>query len=137
MTVVSVVATVVYFALLIFWLFMLARLVIDLVRMLARRWRPQGAALVIAEVVFSVTDPPIKAVRRVVPPLRLGNVALDLAWTIVAIAVLILMTVRRWIQVAANLGVECLKFRVKERRTVNGTDSGRCGQQTVSAHEVP
>ena len=93
MTVVSVVATVVYFALLIFWLFMLARLVIDLVRMLARRWRPQGAALVISEVVFTVTDPPIKAVRRVVPPLRLGNVALDLAWTIVAIAVLILMTV--------------------------------------------
>ena len=93
MTVVSVLATVVYFALLIFWLFMLARLVIDLVRLFARRWRPQGAGLVLAEAVYAVTDPPIKLVRRVVPPLRFGNVALDLAWTIVALVVLVLMTI--------------------------------------------
>jgi YggT family protein len=92
-TVVSVLATVVYFALLIFWLFMLARLVIDLVRLFARRWRPQGAGLVLAEAVYAVTDPPIKLVRRVIPPLRFGNVALDLAWTIVALVVLVLMTI--------------------------------------------
>lgn len=93
MTVVSVVATIVYIALLIFWLFMLARLVLDLVRLFARSWRPQGAGLVVAEAVFAVTDPPIKFVRRLVPPLRLGSVALDLAWTIVALLILILMTV--------------------------------------------
>jgi YggT family protein len=92
-TVVSVLATVVYFALLIFWLFMLARLVIDLVRVFARRWRPQGVGLVLAEAVYAVTDPPIKLVRRVIPPLRFGNVALDLAWTIVALVVLVLMTI--------------------------------------------
>lgn len=93
MTVVSVLATIVYFALLIFWLFMLARLVIDLVRLFARRWRPQGAGLVLAEAVYAVTDPPIKLVRRVIPPVRFGSVALDLAWTIVALVVLVLMTI--------------------------------------------
>jgi len=92
-TVVSVLATIVYFALLIFWLFMLARLVIDLVRLFARRWRPQGAGLVLAEAVYAVTDPPIKLVRRVIPPVRFGSVALDLAWTIVALVVLVLMTI--------------------------------------------
>jgi YggT family protein len=92
-TVISVVATLVYIALLIFWLFMLARLVLDLVRLIARSWRPKGFGLVLAEAVFAVTDPPIKLVRRVIPPIRFGNVALDLAWTIVALAVLILMTI--------------------------------------------
>jgi YggT family protein len=92
-TVLSVVANIVYIALLIFWLFMLARLVIDLVRLIARRWRPQGFGLVLVEAVFAITDPPIKVVRRVVPPIRFGNVALDLAWTIVALVVLILMTI--------------------------------------------
>jgi YggT family protein len=89
--VVSVVASVVYFALLIFWLFMLARLVLDLIMLFARRWRPQGPGLVVASAIFAVTDPPLKFVRRFVKPVRLGNVALDLSWTIVAFAVLILM----------------------------------------------
>lgn len=93
MTAVSVVASVAYIALLIFWLFLLARLVIDLVRLIARGWRPRGLGLVLAEAVFAVTDPPIKLVRRFVPPLRFGNVSLDLAWTVVALVVLVLMTV--------------------------------------------
>lgn len=91
MTVISVVVSVVYYALLLFWLFMLARLVLDLIRLFARQWRPQGAGMVIASAVFAVTDPPLKFVRRFVRPVRIGNVALDLSWTIVALAVLILM----------------------------------------------
>ena len=49
--------------------------------------------LVLAEVVFSVTDPPIKVVRRVIPPLRVGGAALDFAWSIVMLACIILISV--------------------------------------------
>lgn len=92
-SVVSIVATVVYIALTIFFVFMWARFVLDLVRMFSRRWRPAGFGLVLAEAVYTVTDPPIKAVRRVVPPLRIGNAMLDFAWSIVLLAVFILITI--------------------------------------------
>ncbi len=90
---VSIIATVIYVALIIFFLMMWARFILDLVRMLARQWRPRGLGLVLAEAVYSVTDPPIKLVRRVVPPLRVGGAALDFAWSIVMLAVLILISV--------------------------------------------
>lgn len=90
---VSVVATVVYVALIIFFLAMWARFILDLVRMLARRWRPRGFGLVLAEAVYAVTDPPVKLVRRVIPPLRVGGAALDFAWSIVMLVVLILISV--------------------------------------------
>lgn len=92
-SVVSIVATLVYIALMLFFVLMWARFILDLVRTFARSWRPRGAALVAAEAVYTVTDPPVKAVRRVVPPLRIGNASLDFAWSIVMLAVLILISV--------------------------------------------
>ncbi|NYF10609.1 YggT family protein [Leifsonia sp. AK011] len=90
---VSIVATIVYVALVIFFILMWARFVLDLARMLARQWRPRGFALVLAEFTYTVTDPPIKLVRRVIPPLRVGGAALDFAWSIVMLVVIILMSV--------------------------------------------
>jgi len=90
---VSLIATVVYIALTIFFVLMWARFILDLARTFARNWRPRGIGLVLAEAVFSITDPPIKAVRRVVPPLRVGGAALDFAWSIVMLAVVILISV--------------------------------------------
>jgi YggT family protein len=72
---------------------MWVRLILDLVMSVNREWRPRGAAVLIAEVAFTVTDPPIKAVRRFVPPLRLGDFTLDFAWTIVLLAAIILSSV--------------------------------------------
>ncbi len=69
------------------------RLVLDWVQVFARDWRPRGAALVIAEVTYTITDPPLKAVRRVIPPLTLGQIRLDLAFMIVMLACWILMGV--------------------------------------------
>ncbi|KNA91889.1 YggT family protein [Gordonia sp. w5E2] len=86
---------VLYYVLFIYWLLLLARLVIELVRTFAREWRPTGIAVVIIEAVFTVTDPPIKALRRVLPPIPLGPVRLDLSLMIVMIVVLILMSVMR------------------------------------------
>jgi YggT family protein len=76
-----------------FFILLIARLVLDYVQMFARSWRPSGFALVIAEVVYTVTDPPIRALRRVIPPLRLGQVTLDLSFLVLIIAVQILINV--------------------------------------------
>jgi YggT family protein len=69
------------------------RFVVDWVQVFARSWSPHGVLLVILEVVYSVTDPPIKALRRVIPPLRLGNFALDLSFLIVLVAAYVLLRV--------------------------------------------
>lgn len=91
MDIVALIAVVAYYLLLIYFLVMWARLILDFARNFARNWRPRGAGLVVAEFVFAVTDPPIKLARRVVPPIRMGPVAIDLAWSIVMIAVVVLM----------------------------------------------
>jgi YggT family protein len=78
------------------WLFLVAliiRLVFDWVQMFSRDWRPRGIVLVLAEAVYSVTDPPLRALRRVLPPLRLGAVALDLAFTALFLIVVVLLSV--------------------------------------------
>ena len=65
---------------------MLIRLVVDWVQVFARSWSPQGPVLVVLEVVYSVTDPPIKFVRRFIPPLRIGQCRLDTSFLIVLVA---------------------------------------------------
>lgn len=89
----SVIATVLYVLVLLFVVAMLVRIIYDVVQMVAREWRPQGLALVAAEVVYTTTDPPLRAVRRVVPPLRLGGMAIDLAFLLLMLAAWILMAV--------------------------------------------
>ncbi len=69
------------------------RFIVDWVQVFARSWSPRGVLLVLLEVVYSVTDPPIKALRRVIPPLRIGSVALDLSFLIVLVAAYILLRV--------------------------------------------
>jgi len=61
--------------------------------MFARSWRPSGVAAVGLEVVYSVTDPPLKALRRVIPPLRLGNFSIDLGFMVLLFVVYVLMSV--------------------------------------------
>ena len=85
----AILLSVLYYILLIFWLLLLGRLVVELVRTFAREWRPTGIAVVVIEMVFTVTDPPIKALRRVIPPLRIGSIALDLSFFMVFIGVYI------------------------------------------------
>lgn len=75
----------------VFWILLLVRLVFDLVQAFARDWRPSGVLLILLEALYTVTDPPLKAIRRVVPPLRIGQVQLDLAFLILFIGTNILM----------------------------------------------
>jgi len=69
------------------------RFIVDWVQIFARSWAPGGPLLVVLEFVYSVTDPPIKALRKVIPPLRIGSVALDLSFIIVLVAAYILLSV--------------------------------------------
>jgi YggT family protein len=79
---------VVYF----FFLFLLARLVFEWVQSLARRWHPSRASAVTLELVFSVTDPPLKLLRRFIPPLRVGGISLDLGFILLIVIVYVLMS---------------------------------------------
>ena len=76
--------------LLVFLILLFARFVVDWVMVLARSWRPQGLVAAGLEVVYSTTDPPLKAVRKVIPPLNLGTIRLDLGFMVLLIAVILL-----------------------------------------------
>ncbi len=86
----GVILWVLFAAINIFMLVMWIRLIFDFVQSFNREWRPRGFSLLVAEVAYTVTDPPIKLLRRVLPPLRFGAVALDLSWTIVMLAAIVL-----------------------------------------------
>lgn len=68
-------------------LVLLVRVVLDWTRLLLPRWRPPGAILVVANGVYALTDPPLRWLRKFIPPLRLGNVALDVGFIVLFIAV--------------------------------------------------
>jgi YggT family protein len=91
MSLIALIGAVLYVALLAYFFALWARFVLDLVQAFSESWRPRGVVLVLAEVAYTTTDPPIKAVRRVLPPLRIGQFALDFGFTIVMFAVIILM----------------------------------------------
>lgn len=75
------------FALFVFWLLLIARIVVEFIRSFSRDWHPRGATVVVLELIMSITDPPVKLLRRVIPQLTIGSVRLDLS-----IMVLLLMT---------------------------------------------
>jgi YggT family protein len=76
-------------------LFVLARLVADWVQMFARSWAPRGPVLVLMEIIYTATDPPIRLFRRFIPPLRLGGASLDLSVIFVLLICYVLSFVNR------------------------------------------
>jgi YggT family protein len=91
--IVSLAALLLWFALLLFIVLMWGRFVLDLVQAFSREWRPRGAVLLLAEAAYTVTDPPIRIVRKIIPPLRLGPVALDFGWMITMLVAIILFNI--------------------------------------------
>ena len=84
---------VIYFLLFVFWLLLIGRIVVEFIRTFARDWRPTGIVVVILEAIFTVTDPPIRLLRRVIPMVNLGGVRLDLSIMVLLFIVFILMQV--------------------------------------------
>ncbi len=77
-------------ALWVYLLVLMFRLVMDFVFQFSRSYQPKGAMLVALEVTYTLTDPPLKLIRRVIPPLRLGGVAIDLAFLVLIFLIYIL-----------------------------------------------
>jgi len=93
----------VYIALLLFFVALIIRLVFDWVQMFARSWRPRGVALVAAHAVYSITDKPLKLLRRLIPPLRLGGISLDLGFLLLFIVVTVAMGIARSLAIANSI----------------------------------
>jgi YggT family protein len=72
---------------------LLGRLVLDYVFIFARSWTPRGIALLLVEAIFSITDPPLKFLRRFIPPLRLGSINLDLSFLVLLFGIQILIRI--------------------------------------------
>ncbi|HEY3956950.1 MAG TPA: YggT family protein [Streptosporangiaceae bacterium] len=77
----------------IYLLILIGRMIFTWVQTFSRSWTPSGVLLVVAETVFTLTDPPLRFLRRYIRPLRIGSVALDLSFMVLFFAVLIMVNV--------------------------------------------
>jgi YggT family protein len=77
----------------IFLILLIGRFVLELVQGFARDWRPRGLVLVLAEVVYTITDPALRVIRRIIPPIRLGGISLDLGLMVLFILTTVLLSV--------------------------------------------
>lgn len=77
------------FVLFAFWLLLIARVVVEFVRSFARDWRPRGVMVVVLEVIMTVTDPPVKLLRRIIPQLTIGAIRFDLSIMVLLLAAFI------------------------------------------------
>ncbi len=87
----SIVRGVLNLVLYVYLLVLFGRLILDWIQVFAREWRPRGVILLVAEAIYSLTDPPLRALRKVFKPLRIGGVAIDIAFLILILAVYILL----------------------------------------------
>ena len=92
---VSTIAAILNILLLLYLLTLFARVILEWIPIFNRSWRPRGPGLIAAEIVYTITDPPIRMFRRLIPPLRIGPVALDMGLTLTMIVVLILISITR------------------------------------------
>lgn len=96
----SIVLSVLLVALQLFVFVLIARVVLEMVQSFSRTWRPSGFVLVLAEIVYTITDPPLKFLRKFIKPVRLGSIALDLSVLVLFLIVWILMSFLGALQVA-------------------------------------
>jgi YggT family protein len=87
---VTIVGDIIGLVLGVFIVLLFVRLIVDWIQFFARSWIPRGPVLLILEGVYSITDPPVKALRRIIPPLRLGGAAIDLSFVVLLIICYIL-----------------------------------------------
>jgi len=82
---------IIYWGLNLFLITLIGRLILDYIRIFSPNWRPRGIVLALAELIYSITDRPLRFVRQFVPPLRLGAVSLDLSFIVVFFVIQLLM----------------------------------------------
>jgi YggT family protein len=90
---VAILKVVLYYALALYLLLLIGRLIIDVLQSYSRSWTPTGGLVKVAEVIFTATDPPLRLLRRYIRPVRLGSVALDLSYTLLFLVIIVLLSV--------------------------------------------
>jgi YggT family protein len=86
----GLIALVIFRLLQVYFFVMVARFALDLIRSFKRTWRPSGLLLVLVELTFTLTDPPLKLARKIVPSVRMGSIQFDFSWTMVFFGVWLL-----------------------------------------------
>ena len=112
----QLIAGLLYLVVLVYMIMLITRLVLEWIRAYAREYRPSGLVLVLFEVVYTLTDPPVKGLRRLIPPIRLGAVALDLS--------LMILLLLGWVLLAILSGLALLGLPASEHRGSSDTLSG-------------
>lgn len=100
MDILRLVATILNTLLLLYVGVLLVRLVFEYIPIFNREWRPKGVVVVVAEIVYTITDPPIRFFRRFIPPLRMGPVALDFGFALTMLLCFILLGITRTLAMA-------------------------------------
>ena len=89
----SIVIIVLEYVLWLYLLLLIGRLIIDILQQYSRSWTPSGPLAVVAEIIFTATDPPLRLLRRYIRPVKLGSVALDLSYTLLFLVIIVLLAV--------------------------------------------
>jgi YggT family protein len=92
---VNIFKDVAFYLLSVYLVLLIARMILSWIQVYARSWSPTGILLVVAEGVYSATDPPLRFLRRYIPSVRLGSVALDLSFMLLFLVVYVLWQVAR------------------------------------------
>jgi YggT family protein len=90
---VNIFKEVAFYVLSVYLVLLIGRMILSWIQVYARTWSPSGVLLVIAEGVYTATDPPLRFLRRYIPPVRLGRVALDLSFMLLFLVVYVLWQV--------------------------------------------
>jgi YggT family protein len=85
----DIVRLVLVYILSIYLLLLIGRLIFSWIQQFSRSWTPTGIVLVIAEAVYTATDPPLRLLRRYIPALRIGSVALDLSFMLLFLVIIV------------------------------------------------
>ncbi|MEN9970566.1 MAG: hypothetical protein RLZZ229_774 [Actinomycetota bacterium] len=89
----GLIALILWWALQVFFFAMMGRLIVDLLLSVNPSWRPKGLVLILVELVMTVTDPVLKLVKRIIPPIRMGVIQFDLGWTLIVMAIFFLQRI--------------------------------------------
>lgn len=89
----SLIFSLLYLVLAVIQFVLVLRIVLDVVQSFARTWRPHGLVLVVASVVYTLSDPPLRWLRSKIPPVNLGGIGLDVAFLVLFVAIVVLKMV--------------------------------------------
>lgn len=93
MSMVQLLGLVIYYVINVYVFILILRVVLDWVQILARGWRPRGIILVLANLIYALTDPPVRFFGRLIPPLRIGGLALDMGFMVLFILLFVVQRV--------------------------------------------